>query len=382
MRRLRVRVLLKTTALGGAERLVVNTLPYLDRDSFDYAFSALDDGGPVSRACRGADLPFRRLPGGAAVPAAAIALRRQLRAERVDVLHAHLPLPGALARLAARGLPTRVVYTEHTTQDVYRPASRWLNAVSYGWQDAVVAVSGPVRASAVRAIGPAAQRRIAVVPNGVDLRELDRAAALAPDPVPPCRRGALRVLVPASLTAVKGHDVLVAALARLRDGRPLDVWLAGEGPRRAAITRDAARRGLGGAVRVHLLGHRPDVFALMRAADLVVLPSRSEGLPLALLEARALGRPVIASAVGGIPEAVRPEEDGVLVPAGDPIALARALARLAAGPGLRERLGAAAARGARARHDVRDTVTRLEDLYRRLAAAAADPGPLARPLRT
>jgi len=379
VRRLCVRVLTKTTALGGAERLVMNTLPYLDRDAFDYGLGAFDDDGPLGDACRETGLPFRTLPGRTFAPAALPALRRWLLAERVDVLHAHLPLPGALARLAARGTGTRVVYTEHTTQDVYHPLTRWLNAASYAWQDAVVAVSDPVRASAVQSIGGRAERRIAVVPNGVDLSALDRQAARAPRPWPPCRRGALRVLVPASLQVVKGHDVLVAALSRLRDGRPLDVWLAGEGPERSRIARAAARAGLGGAVRLHLLGRRPDVFALMRAADMVVLPSRREGLPLALLEARALGRAVIASAVGGVPDVVRPEEDGLLVPAADPIALARALSRLAASPALRERLGAAAARCARERFDVRHTVASLEALYRRVSATA-EPAPPSRPL--
>ena len=358
---LRVRVLLKTTALGGAERLILNSLPYLDRRRFDYGFAAHDADGPVARAITAAGLPFETLPSTSRPAKAARAVRGWLRRERPDVVHAHLPVPGTLARIASRGLPTRVVYTEHTTQDVYRPASRWMNALSYRWQDAVVAVSDRVRASALREVGECWRSRISVIPNGVDFIALDENARQAPNPRPMARRGAVTLLVPASLQPVKGHDVLLAALGELGEGRPLDVWLAGDGPSRPTIERGARR--LPGNVRLSLLGHRSDVFALMRVADIVVLPSRQEGLPLALLEAQALGRPVIASAVGGVPEVVTSGEDGWLVRGGDSLALARAISLLANDPPLRERMGREAASRARQRHDIRDTVDALETLY-------------------
>ncbi|MEM7409154.1 MAG: glycosyltransferase [Myxococcota bacterium] len=358
---LRVRILLKTTELGGAERLILNSLPYLDRRRFDYGFAAHDEEGPVARALAAAALPFEKLPPTSRPARATRALRRWLRAEQADVLHAHLPVPGTLARIASRGLPTRVVYTEHTTQDVYRPASRWLNAASYRWQDAVVAVSDRVRASALREVGDRWGSRISVIPNGVDFAALEASARQAPNPRPIARRGAVTLLVPASLQRVKGHDVLLAALGELGEGVPFDVWLAGDGPERDAIER-AARR-LPANIRVSLLGHRSDVFGLMRIADLVVLPSRHEGLPLALLEAQALGRPVVASAVGGVPEVVTSGEDGWLVRGGDALALARALSLLANDPPLRERLGREAAARARRQHDIRDTVEALENLY-------------------
>jgi glycosyltransferase involved in cell wall biosynthesis len=361
-----VLVLAKTTALGGAERLLINTLPYLDRRSFDYRFAALDGGGPLARSCAEAGLSFAALPlRGTLDPRAIWRLRGRLCREQIDLIHAHLPLPGALARLAARGLPTRVVYTEHSTQDVYRRASRWFNAASYGWQDAVVAVSGRVRASAEARVGPRARGRIAVVPNGVDLAAMERAAAPAPRPLPPRIPGGLALLVPANLTPVKGHDVLLRSLNRLGEGagRPFDVWLAGDGGSRAALESRARRTPVHG--RVHFLGRRDDIFALMRAADLVVLPSRREGHPLALLEALALGRPAVACTTGGIPEIVTHGRTGWLVPPEDPAALAAALVRLASDPDLRRRLGEEAARDARHRFDVRRTVAQIEAVYRR-----------------
>lgn len=377
MSRPRVLLLTKTTALGGAERLLANGLPWLDRRAFDYALAAFDAHGPLAAACREAELPFAALPFPRVLdPRNLRALRSRLRRERVDLVHAHLPLVGAVARLAARGLPTRVVYTEHNTPEGYHRASQWLNVATWSWQDGVVAVSEQVGRRA-----PAPPRRAGgrsvVVPNGVDLERLAREArgpleASVPREPP----GSLVALVPATLARRKGQDVLLRALARLPGDavRPWRVWLAGDGPERAPL-RELARR-LGVGARVRWLGRRGDVFALMARAEAVVLPSRTEGHPLALLEALALGRAVVATAVGGVPEVVAPERTGLLVPPEDPAALADALARLGADPGLGPRLGAAAARDARARFDVRRAVAQLESLYRACLDLAPGPPPL------
>lgn len=373
MSRPRILVLTKTTALGGAERLLMNALPHLDRDRFDYRLAAFDDSGPLARAWREEGLPVERMPAGPrAQPGlrTLFALRRTLLRERIDLVHAHLPLPGALARVATRGLATRLVYTEHNTLEMYRPATRWLNSATYGWQNAVVAVSEQVRESAVRHAGDRAHARSQVIANGIDPDALDRAARQAPDPAPPALWDhAFRVLVPATLESRKGQDVLIEAVASLGARGspshlpPTHVWLAGEGVGRDALKAQARRLGVAG--RIHFLGPRGDVFALMRCADLVALPSRFEGHPLALLEAMALGKAVVASAVGGVPETLRDQETGLLVPRGDVGALASALERLRADRSLRTRLGSAAARETRARYHVRSTVAGLEELYRR-----------------
>ncbi len=366
MSRPRVLVLTKTTALGGAERLLANALPHLDRRSFGYRLAACDAGGPLHVAWRETGLPFLRLPGRQPLdPRNLLALRRLLVRERIDLVHAHLPLPGVLARVAARGLPVRLVYTEHNVRAGYHPASWRLHAATYPWQHAVIAVSERVRQGAAAAVGPIAAERTTLVPNGLDLASLDREAALPVGrPAPPRPEGAFLVLVPATLATRKGQDVLLRAidLLRARSSAPLHVWLAGDGPARRSLAARARRLGIAG--QVHFLGVRRDVFALMRAADAVVLPSRCEGHPLALLEALALGRPVLATSVGGVPEIVRAERTGLLVRAQDPAALAAALARLRRDAGLRARLGAEAARDVRARFDVRTTVAATEAIYR------------------
>ena len=383
-RRFRVLVLTRTSALGGAERVLMNALPYLDRERFAYRFAALDDDGPLAAACRAEGFPFTALPGRRVVdPRNPVALRRLLTSDRIDLLHAHLPLTGALARAAARGLPTRVIYTEHSVQENYRGATRWANAATYGWQTRVVAVSEGVRSSAVRRIGEPARALTRVVPNGVDFERLDREASVRPfPPPPPGPRGCLRVLVPARLVPVKGHDVLLDAVEQLaeRPFPPLELWLAGDGPRRQAI--EARISGGPLAETVHLLGPRQDIFSLMRAADVVALPSRHEGHPLALLEALSLGCAVLATRVGGVPEIVRDGETGLLVPAEDPDALAAGLDALRRDPELRQRLGAAAARDARSRFDVRRSVAAIEALYHQCLALPrrGEAGPTRQPV--
>ena len=170
---------------------------------------------------------------------------------------------------------------------------------------------------------------------------------------------------------MKGHATLFQSLDLLRERGACvgTVWLAGDGPERAALEAQSRRLGL--ATRVHFLGSRDDVFGLMRSADLVVLPSLRKGHPLALLEALSLGRPCVASRVGGIPEIVESGRTGLLVPPGDPSALAEALSRLCLDRALRAELGDAAARDAKGRFDVRRTVASLEALYRQLLPQSA-----------
>ncbi|HSM61642.1 MAG TPA: glycosyltransferase family 4 protein [Longimicrobiales bacterium] len=173
----------------------------------------------------------------------------------------------------------------------------------------------------------------------------------------------LVALAMGSLVTRKGFDVLLHAAAAC--GRPdLVLWIAGEGPERAGLERLAADLG----VRARLLGQREDVPELLAAADLVVMPSRREGLGVAALEAMAAGRPLIASRVGGLGEAVEHERSGLLVPPGDVAGLAGALDRLAADPELRARLGAGGEERVRRTFLAERMVGAYETLYREVLA--------------
>jgi glycosyltransferase involved in cell wall biosynthesis len=171
-----------------------------------------------------------------------------------------------------------------------------------------------------------------VIPNGVRLDRPQRRHPAVP-------AGPAIVLAVGRLRAPKDFVTLVAATAQLAPDVAC-VHIVGDGPDRPAVEREIARHRL--EERVVLLGEREDVAGLLASADVFVLPSRSEGMPMSVLEAMAAGLPVVASAVGGVPELVIDGETGTLVAPGDPDALARALGALVADPAARARLGAAA----------------------------------------
>jgi glycosyltransferase involved in cell wall biosynthesis len=183
--------------------------------------------------------------------------------------------------------------------------------------DVALAVS-PDLVDQLRPAAPSAQRALVAAP----LREpvSNRMAIRRQLGIDPDRRVVLAV---GRLHPQKGFDVLVAAAARLRDAdRRLCVLIAGDGPARPTLVAAIQRAD----VDVRLLGDRQDVADLLRAADVVAMPSRWEGWPLAAGEVLAAGVPLVASRVGGLPYLVG--DAAVLVPPGDPVALAAALARI------------------------------------------------------
>jgi glycosyltransferase involved in cell wall biosynthesis len=202
-------------------------------------------------------------------------------------------------------------------------------------------------------------RRVSVIPNGYDPDEF-RA-------VDPRRHPRPYVLALGRLEPQKGFDVLIEALARL-DQHEIDLLIAGDGAERNVLEALARARGI--AARVHFLGatDRQATVALLRGAAVVCCPSRFEGLPLVCIEAFAAGRPVVATNVNGIPELVRHEETGVLVPPDDAPALAAGLARVLSAPGEALRW---AARG-RAEVEARNPWSVVTEQYLALCAEAAN----------
>jgi glycosyltransferase involved in cell wall biosynthesis len=264
---------------------------------------------------------------------AALALRRLVPEH--DVVHFHTARALALAPLCRRR-GVRLVVTRR--MDYVPAGGPYVRYLYNRAVDAVIAISGGVREALLR-VGVRPER-IRVVPSGIDVD-----AFVAPPGAREARRqewavglGEMAVVVPGALERRKGHAVLLAAAAWLPPGLPrLRFIFCGDGREAAALAGAAAP--LDGAV--HFAGFREDMAACLAAADVVVLPSLLEGLGVAALEAMAAARPVVASRVGGLAEAIVHEETGLLVPPGEPVALAVALARLAGDADLRARLGAA-----------------------------------------
>ena len=311
-----------------------------------------------------------------------LATWRRLRRLRPSLLHVHHVWPSAdrylhpIARAA--GVPHLVV-TEHIVGHPNSGVQRTLKRAELDGADAVTAVCGAVAESLARDYG-VPRERLRVVPNGAEPAD---ESAEWPEARAIRERmgiGLFRPLwvCPARLEEQKGHAVLLEALARLRE-RPLDfvAALAGDGSLREPLERRAEALGI--ASRVRFLGQVEAIGPLLLAADVVVLPSRWEGLPLSMLEAMARGRPVVASAVGGIPEAIEDRVHGRLVPPDDPGALADALEELHGRVDTARQMGARGAERVRQRYTWARVVEAFEAVYDDVLgmasfSPAADPG--------
>jgi glycosyltransferase involved in cell wall biosynthesis len=356
--------LLKGFGLGGAERLLLEVLPWLD--GVEVLPVAVDPRvTDLEPALRAAGLSPRSLGATTdADPSWIPRLRALLREVRADVVHVHHPLPGAGARIAALGTGVPVVYVEQGRWAAYHPASRIVNALTMPLDAVSVAVSEEVRASALRdPIGRFTARRFEVIQNGIDAHAVRRDAA--PPPEPPVDLDGPTITAVTHLTPPKGVDTLIlaASIARAR-GRATPVVIVGDGPLGPGLRTLAEDHGVGGDVR--FLGVRADARSIMARSSVIVLPSRSEGLPLALLEAMALGRPIVATRVGGVPEAVVDEEEALLVPPDQPATLAGAIARLLDDPAMAASLGAAAQARVERDHSAQLCAQRLRRVYARV----------------
>ena len=295
-------------------------------------------------------------------PQCAIELTRTLRELRVDVVHSHEFTMAIYGCLAARWLGVPHVVTMHGNESVMdawrrRVALRW----SWRHSRAFVAVSSHTATQVQMRLG-LPDRAVHVIPNGVPIRPGERERTRAKLGV---EDDEVLILTVGNLRRRKGHAVLVQALAELQRAgcaAPWQLVIAGDGSQRENLTRLTTELGV--ADRVQLLGHRDDVPDLQAAADIYAMPSFWEGMPLAILEAMIVGKAIVASRVGGIPEMLCEGESGLLVPAGDPLALAGALRHLIEDPAQRERLGEAGRRHAEAEFHVAVMADRYEHLYR------------------
>ena len=306
------------------------------------------------------------------------ALTRRLAAGGVSVLQTHLPEANFWGLMLTWRRPCSVVATVHSNDEFHygdddSAARRNLRRRAYRLVidrcDAVVAVSDSVRDSLIRelALSPRLADRIAVVPNGVEIPEpLDHAArralrqSLDIPPDEPVLLGAGR------LTALKNFDHLVAIAARLREaGIAVTTLIAGEGEEHDGLAAAIDQHGLAG--RVRLLGVRDDLDRLQQIADVFVLPSRWEGLPLVLLEAMAAATPVVSYSIDGVVEVIEDGRAGLLAPPGDEEALARAVSDLLADPERRARLGTAGRALVADQYGLQRSVAALEEIYTAVA---------------
>lgn len=356
----RVVILVTLAEVGGAQTYVALLTEAL-RDRFDVVVAAYGPG-PLVDAVRNAGARFvplrnvRRALHPLRDVLGLFELVRLLRRERPVIVHANSSKAGILGRVAAAftHVPVRIFTVHGWAFNAYSGFARQM----YLWSERLVAPLTTLTicvAEQERATGLAARAcnadRTVVLHNAV--------------PSAPVREGQPAhipvVLAVGRLKAPKDFSTLLQALARLEAGT-YRALIAGDGPEREQLESEARHLGL--ASSVEFLGERNDIPNLILSSDLFVLSTRSEGLPMSVLEAMAAGLPVVASEVGGIPELVD-AKTGLLVPPEDSAALANAVEKLIADPGLRARLGAAGRARAEERFDLESWGREHIGLYER-----------------
>lgn len=341
---------------GGTERQMIELIRRLDDRRYRVHVVCLrQEGAWLPRvASRAASITEFRIAG-----FGKLATVRQLwrfaqwcRRERISVLqtcdfYSNIfgLLGGALAGVPVRMGSRRELVTGKTSSQIR------VQRFAYRFATRVVANS-PAAAAILRTEGIASVA-VHIIPNGVD-------ASVYPDRVE--RSDVRQVITVANLRPEKNHETLIAAAAQLEPGCPnLRYQIVGEGSRRADLEKLARARGVDHIVE--FLGHREDVPALLSAADLFVLPSRSEALPNGVLEAMAAGLPVVACSVGGLLDLIETGRTGILVPPSDPDPLAVAIRSLYDHPERARDMGREARREVRAQYSFERMVDAFDDLY-------------------
>jgi glycosyltransferase involved in cell wall biosynthesis len=338
--------------MGGMERLLVEFARHHDRRLVDPLVISLGERGPIAdeiEAC-GTRVLHCGMSAGLR-PRAILRIATLLREEGVELVHTHNTKPLLYAGPAARIAGVRtVVHTRHGQRHGAPARQTLLFRLAARCADRLVCVSADaVARSRAEGVAGAALR---VIPNGVDCC---RFVAERSSPEGP-------FLFVGRLSPEKDIATLIEAMAILRRDEPsASLLIAGGGPCAEEIAALIRVRGL--ADRVRMLGPVRDIAGLHRGSSCFVLPSRTEGMPLTVIEAMASGLPVVATRVGGVPELVEDGVTGTLVAAGDAPALATALRRMRLSPADASAMGARAAQRARERFDARVMVGAYEALY-------------------
>lgn len=361
--RVPVRLLLVTDSLevGGAERHVVDLAVALHQKGFEVVV-ACSVSGPLAQPLLGAGVPVKpmldRKVKRRVSLTYALRLRRLMKGARFDLVHAHVYASGAAATLASLGSGVPLVLTEHTEALWQGRRARTVSRFVYARARHIIVVSNAIRRRLIERDG-VPPNLITVVPNAVSAVAC---TAAAPQGLPAELGEGPLVGVIARLQPEKGLDHFLKAAARVAALVPEARFIVvGDGPLRGELEALARRIGVGESIC--FLGFRADAREVTGLLDVLVVPSLTEGSPLVVLEAMAAGVPVVASDVGGIPDQIRHEREGLLVPPGDPKALEVALLCLLRDPAYARVLGEEGRRRAHSKFGHGRMVRRIEEVY-------------------
>lgn len=371
---LRVCQLIPTLDRAGAEKQMAMLAAGLPRDRFHVEVAALTRLGPLEADLRAADVPVTLIgKRHKADPLALVKLTKYLKQGRFDILQTWIFAANTYGRLAARRAGVPVVVTAEMAVDLWKGRTQLaIDRKLAAWTDRLVGNSRAVVDFYAKHAGvPTA--KLEMIYSGIPSAAgppIDTATARAELGIAPETKV---VLYAGRLAEQKGVEDLVKAMDVLQHVRPdYLTMIAGDGPLRERLEDRAAAFELGR--RIRFLGHREDVPRLLAAADLIVLPSRYEGLPNIVLEAMQLGKPVVATQAPGTTELVVDQVTGLLVPIGQPVALAQAIMAVLDDPERAQRLGAAGRDRVAADFDADAMIAKFAELYEILARSKGVPG--------
>jgi glycosyltransferase involved in cell wall biosynthesis len=368
-RRWKVLWLIKGLEMGGAEKMLTMSLPYLDRDTFDYQVVCLFNhskdllpeferhGIPVS--CLNIEKPYDIR--------VIFKLLRLLREQQIDILHTHLPYSGIVGRLGALLAGTKVIIsTEHGLMESYHPLTRLGNILTLPLNHATIAVSQAAARSILRykIIRP---EKIQVIHNAIDVASLEH---IHPDTE--SIKKSLGVngqdLIVGTVSHIrpeKGHQYLLrAARLVLQQRTDVSFVIVGKKKSKEDLKRlEELARLLGIRDKIIFTGFREDALQIMKTFDIFVLPSVWEAFALVIMEAMASGKPIVTTNVGGIPEAIDDGVNGFLVAPRDPQQLAVKILYLLNDNALCNRMGKEGRKKALNKFDIKHMVKEVEQVY-------------------
>lgn len=369
---IRILHVIKSLGRGGAEMLLPETLKLHDRSKyqFHYVFflpwkdqlvKALSDQDVAVKclSAKGNIGMIFQLPG----------LMRYIKDNQIELIHAHLPWAGVMARLAGAWARVPVIYTEHNKQERYQFVTRFFNLSTMNMLTKVIAVSKDVEESIYKH-KPKIRVPVLALLNGVNTEHFKRNHYSAKS---------IRELL-----HIPEQCVVIGTVAVFRSQKRLQIWLkiaskiisgnknvhfvlVGDGPEKESLL--TLRSSLGLDHHVHMPGLQADVRPYLASFDIYMMSSIFEGLPVALLEAMSMECAVISTAAGGIAEVVQSERDGLLCPVDQPEKLSDLVTLLLDNADLRKRYGSNARERVTRHFDLKLMVGQLENMYNEIASA-------------
>ena len=356
--------------LGGAQEVVLNLATCGDRKRFSHEVATMHGRGVYWERMAALKIPLHSLSPHKFLPCYAASLPALLLRGKFDILHCHLIASNIIAKPIGRicGVPT-ILNHDHTNDDhrANDPIRLALDSLSNRFVTQIIAVSDSCRNFLIEREG-VPEARIRLVQNAIDLQRFS--------PDSGTKTGARKTLrlpldVPivagvGRLNPQKNFSLFIRVAAEILKEHPTTVFvLAGEGPQEGELRKLARESGVGD--QLHFCGYVPDTRQVYLAADVLLMPSLFEGLPMSLLEAMAMRLPVVASSLDGISEVVDDGHDGFLVPSGDARMFCERVCGLLRDPALAKRTGISASEKIARKFSAGRMCREVEEIYDRLS---------------